>query len=327
MLATFPAASWAPYQPRRTLAEWLDAGTFTVISATSRAFRLNVAHDDFSSCVLTDSEALLNHCLEHQNELIRFSDAHRACSDAWAIVTLYYFGFFSAQLFLRLVGSPVLFLDKAFVKKLMEMAPLGSTSPHAGAYWVSSITPVSASHSEIVVEKSQHTTIHDLTWSRSFELIRGLVKQYRGTGKAEEVTLFDALADDLPQFRSRGGQWPASVRAAANYRPGFAYQAVDNAIVGNVSAAVGSWRTLTSAEFPGHVDNTRLRAKDSLAVFGEAVCHLGSVSAGLFLVSAGLLEELSQRRKRDSRWNRARLRFETRVGGGRVTWPLFDMGA
>src|SRR5439155_2916612 len=108
---------------------------------------------DFASILLVEVENLLNHCFEHLQELLCFAADTRQRSDAWAAVTAYYLGFFSASALLRLLGKPVTFLNRDQLRALQHLAGSGQ-QPNQGAFEVTLGNPLSATHREITLVRS-----------------------------------------------------------------------------------------------------------------------------------------------------------------------------
>ncbi len=138
VLAAFPDKCKAAVKNRNTFAEWLLNGTASyqvqIINSNEVIFLASVF--DISSALLTDVECLFNHCFEHLQEISRFYVDDQPRGDAWNVVTIYYFSFFTAQSFLRLIGSPVIFVGQEHMKQIKSLGGISSGGPGAGAYYM-----------------------------------------------------------------------------------------------------------------------------------------------------------------------------------------------
>ena len=134
VLTTFNARCHLRMDERSGLKEWLvgQKGSFTVRSSSSFGYELSADSFGLSKHLLVDLELLTNECFEHLQEGFNFYNDTSSRSVAWNIVTVYYFAFYAAQVLLRLLGRPVLYLNKDEAKDFALLAP-GSSSFNAGA--------------------------------------------------------------------------------------------------------------------------------------------------------------------------------------------------
>src|SRR5438045_6621020 len=102
----------AGLESERTIGKWLQVGAFVVPNCTKRLVTLHASRDDYAVTLLSEVENLLNHCLEHIQEMLCTAGDTRDRSQGWAIVTVYYLGFFAASAMLRLIGRPIVVLTR-----------------------------------------------------------------------------------------------------------------------------------------------------------------------------------------------------------------------
>src|SRR5204863_9773185 len=133
MLLNTPAGRQATFNSRLGVSDWITNGTYLVQGCTRTMVTLHINHADFASASFSEVENLLNHCLEHLQELAcKYTDARRR-SEAWATVASYYLGFFSASVLLHLVGQPIVFLTREQLADLQALAG-SSEKPGQGAF-------------------------------------------------------------------------------------------------------------------------------------------------------------------------------------------------
>lgn len=106
-LSVMPDDICVPLDRHMNLVDWLQSGHFHVTQLTASEWAIECSPKDLMTSVLGDVEHLLNHIAEHIQEIRCFVGDNRPRSQAWGIVTTYYFSFFSAQALLMMLGSPV----------------------------------------------------------------------------------------------------------------------------------------------------------------------------------------------------------------------------
>lgn len=161
MVGNFPEDSKAAYGDSTTMGEWLSTGSLVVKTSTKNGVTFVAPVVEFGSCLLTEIENLLNHCFEHLQELGCTGQDERVRSEAWNIVTAYYFAFFSASALLRLLGRPVVFLNRKQLQAFTKMLG-GGIAPRQGAFEVVLVSPISATHAEFSLY--QTNKVHEATW-------------------------------------------------------------------------------------------------------------------------------------------------------------------
>lgn len=200
--------------------DWLLNSPYNVVATTQSGITLEAPTEDFSSVFMTDVELLLDHCYEQLVELICFEEDLRPRSVAWHIVTWYYFGFFAASALLRLIGRPVMYLDKERLIVLKQLAP-PNAKIRSGTYTFERTADLSLTHSEYQLSHSPEH-VHEKTWRTWIGLIRTKLAASSAANPPTDLHIFASLVppSTLPD------DWPSRFRNNSNYVPGYAYQAV-----------------------------------------------------------------------------------------------------
>ena len=313
LLSTYIDGTQATLNHSTTLSEWFSNGTYNVTSATSQEFILRVASVDFASALLTDVEHLFNHCFEHLQEMICFQLDTRPRSNAWAVVTVYYFAFFCAQALLRLLGMPIVYLKKEKTNDLMRIGGCG-TGPSPGAFRLEHVTTLSPSHAEYRLKKIK-SKIHDGTWQKLLLLFQKLLSDPSLTSNTTEVQFFSSLTTTA-LFSSYNGcyDWPSELRNKANYPPGYAYLLVQNDDITKARKMMDGWRDVKTWDGNKGVENLLAASVSNCAAgknssYSSHVQLLYDISLCLFMLSRSLYSELLIRRGIDKRWEANRARF------------------
>jgi len=304
MLTAIPETALASFRDDGTIGDWLEHGSFVATSCTKREIILEVGPADYGSAALTECENLLNHCLEHLQEMLCLSDDARQRSQAWAIVTTYYFGFFSASAFLRLIGQPIVFLTTEQLKRLQSLAS-ASAKPGQGAFRFEISRPISVTRTEIAIRQTDK--VHEATWKAALGILDQLNRDPMLAKSPAEALLYDSVCSPV-LFRHYGSfQWPSMVRNRANYRPGFMYRLHDARF--NFPKLFEVWRHASASNVHRILQNCLLRcgaSHDDFAHHADLMLH---VAATIFLLVRELYCELLKRRRIDRRWEHQRTKY------------------
>ena len=215
----------------------VKSGTYVPISISNSEIIIEASKEDLSPVILLEAELLFNNCIEHLLELNRLAIDILPRSDAWNVVTFYYFGYFAAHAFLRMLGTPVLYLRKELTNNIS--ATLGtSQSIGGGTFWLEKVRDISISSSEYRLKKLKDR-LHEATWLKSIHLIESVLKHTKTSAKPQESLFFNNLVNkSLFKVYDAYG-WPSSIRNKANYRPGFAYRLIENKTIAGVKKIIG----------------------------------------------------------------------------------------
>ncbi len=287
---------------------WLGTGAYVVTGAAGGTISFRACPQDIGEALLTDVEYLTDSCYEHLLEATCFSSDARRRSDAWNVVCMYYFGLFSAQALLRLVGNPVVFLNRDRIASLRHLTGTDhGVSP--GAYLLEKMADVSVTQAEYRLKRLK-TRLHDATWRRILELLRALLQQCAQPKSDDERIFYGMLTTDSLQKVYREWAWPCLVREKANYEIGFAYRLVESENVAKTKALMKSWKCSSPLEvissLSSSVDACRLARRPT---FPDHVRLMHSTSICLFLLCRELYSEILKRTSMDRRWEQARRRF------------------
>ncbi|HAO80389.1 MAG TPA: hypothetical protein DCQ92_15755 [Verrucomicrobia subdivision 3 bacterium] len=304
MLDAIPENAVASFQNKGTLGDWLNTGTFVVTSCTRREVLIEASPIDYGGVVLTECENLLNHCFEHLQEMVCLTSDERIRSNAWGIVTAYYFGFFSASAFLRLVGQPVVFLTTEQLRRLMTLA--GSTEkPGQGAFHFQITNQISVTRAELAVRQTDK--IHESTWKTALGCIDELNRDPSLTKSAAEANFYDTVCSRFLFTRYNNFHWPSMIRNRANYRPGFAYRLHSKPL--NFSQSFDVWRKADHADIHRILQNCLRKCNANADEFVYHANLMLNVGTAFFLLARALYAELLARRKTDRRWETQRTSY------------------
>jgi hypothetical protein len=308
MLTTIPDSVVASFRDGRTIGDWLENGVFVVTACTRREILLETSPIEYGSILLTECENLLNHCLEHLQEMVCLRNDTRLRSQAWAIVTTYYFGFFATSAFLRLIGQPIVFLTAEQLKRLQTLAS-AAVRPGQGAFRAEITRHVSLTRIEIAIRQTDK--IHEATWKSALSTLDQLNRNPQITKSAAEVLLYDSVCTQIlfPYYNSF--QWPSMVRNRANYRPGFMYQLHNPPF--NFSKHFEVWRGASASDLHQILQACLGRCGANRNDFLHHTDLMLNVATIVFLLARELYVELMRRRRIDRRWEDQRAKYISRM--------------
>jgi hypothetical protein len=272
---------------------------------------LRSSPSEFAGVFLGDIENLIDHCFEQFVEIQRLSSDTDERSDAWGVVTIYYYAFFAAQTLLRLLGHPVLFLDMGALNPLKGLAGTNLT-PGGGSFSVSLVANIGPTDAEFELGKLDACS-HNAVWAAIFRVIRSelaLVKQ-AGAISSEEEIFYGGLCSTAAYRFYVNDDWPAKIRHKANYVPGFCYSLVGG---GNALAKckkmLEGWKMARSEHFHTLVDKPARDFKNcNENDFEQHVRLLSDMGHGLFTLARRFYLDLYGRRDFDKRWENRRIIF------------------
>lgn len=281
------------------MSEWFRKAAYTVTSTGNKTFHVQTNIVDLARVHLFEIELLLNHCVEHLAEMECFQRAHKYRSEAWQVVTIYYFGFFAAQALLRMLGTPIVFIKKDDLKTVKELSPLG-IAPGAGTYQITKIPTVFAATAEYNFSRIEER-VHDATW---ICLLKALEKQRKTSfpsPNAQEIMLYDSLSTHVMFRKYTDYRWPSLIRTKANYEPGYAYQAASHANVCQCSKTIIRWNDPKKRGIVGLLNAAANECSSRKDDFSRDVQLMHDVSRTIFVLLKTLYLDLQNRRKMDKR--------------------------
>lgn len=301
---------------------WRNKGYFKVVSCTKSLVSIEAAAHEIGGALLADTEYLLDHAAEHQASIRdAVADANWR-SPAWMLVTVYYWGFFSAMALTRISGHSVWFLDKKALGQFKTLAG-AAVQPSAGALYLVLEPYVSGTVRRMTLRPSK-SQLHDASWTRVAGLVAEIFAQCDRNANTSEYRFWKALKRIADLW---GFDWASKLRNVINYRPGYGYREVvkDRGI-----DSVKYLRQHTPISFNDLVDaleteSAAIRAGTEPAeeiALGSRLLGLYSIS--LTLINETLHSEIISRQSGDARWKSLRNAFltarcATPAGG---TWPF-----
>ncbi|WP_232076945.1 hypothetical protein [Variovorax sp. PBL-E5] len=221
-LDAVPPGANVDFKSPLTLAAWQARGTYTVASTTATKFTIAASPTDFGGALISDAAYHLDHALEHQVSLMKTLASPAWNSPAWQAVTFYYWAYFAAMAFSRMLGHALWFVTSDVAKQFTKLAPAGAASMGKGTYEVICGPAMSAGTRSILLVKRQRR-IHEQLWTTVFGLFSEIYAEVgAGVASPQEERLFMAI---IASAAVLGDDWPSALRNVVNYRPGFAYAA------------------------------------------------------------------------------------------------------
>ena len=308
MLDAFTQETNSPHKEVQTLGDWLDKGFYQFRSCSSKEICVEVSSDDVSGAILCEVENLLNHCLEHLHEIHCYSVDSRQRSGAWAVVTAYYLGFFSASAFLRLIGRPTVFFTKPQIDHFKQLHNV-TQLPGAGSFDVRLGNHISSNYREMIL--SRGGKVHESTWKNAISAINTLLKDPSTPKQPDEAELYSAISSIHFSPSGTGYDWPSWVRNRVNYRPGNSYHLRTHELIRktNIRSWINSEKSDIFELVREQYRRSSLEPLDLTNQIGMMTCF----SMVFFALTRELYLELSTRRKIDHRWESARLRYRDTI--------------
>jgi len=305
----------SPRSEGENFSSWIENGNYIVARHDSKAVFLAASQQDFSQALLRDVEFLVDTCFEQLLEILTPPSNDR--SPAWGVVTTYYYAFYAAQAFSRIIGMPITYLDDTRVSAIKSLSPT-PISLGAGSYVISQAATISATQTEYRFKKSKLRP-HDAVWTNVMELLNRLrcnnVPAPKSTDvvATQEYQLFQAVTSSQPSKAFEGCQfnWPSEVRYEANYRVGNAYTMLRTPWDIKVREAMRKWGGLTTEGMVKVLKESlaSLDVEQSSRGIRSRSGFLLDVANLIFAVVRYLLLDLHARRATDWRWEDRRRRF------------------
>lgn len=282
--------------------EWLSTGSFYVNSISSSSIIIETDMIDFSSMWLTEVENLINHCFEHLGILINSDSDSRSESDAWQLVTMYYYGFFAGQALLRLTGCPQVYLSKERTNIFAKLCK-NTSKPNAGTYTIKKINEVSATKAEYEF-KLLGKKNHEALWTSLFNYIEKEFKRIENP-REDEALLYRMFISNDAKKEFNSHEWPSLIRNQVNYVPGFAYQLLLKKNITKAKGLTKKWKDYSSTDLNKALKSIKIGPTN----YHEHVSFMSFVLNIIFLLMRKLYEELYARRNLDKRWELYRSTF------------------
>jgi hypothetical protein len=196
-LAFYPNDVCVRYRQGVSFDDWTASGSYVLAASDKKRLVLRSSPTEFASVFLSDIENLINHSFEQFVEIQRLSVDPVERSDAWGVVTIYYYAFFSAQALLRLLGHPVLYLDSNALLPLKGLAGANSI-PGAGSFLVSLVNAIGPTDGEFELKKLNARS-HNAVWAELFRILRHELAAAKQAGNvsAEEEIFYGGLCSNV----------------------------------------------------------------------------------------------------------------------------------
>jgi len=309
-LAFFPNEVNVGYARGISFEDWTSSGAYGIERSDANLLVLRSSPIEFSSIFLRDIEYLLNHCFEQFVEIQRLSVDHEVRSDAWGVVTIYYYAYFAAQLLLRLLGNPVMYLDADIMRLFRQLAAPNRT-PGGGSFRITLVQTTGPSEAHYELRKLDARS-HNAVWAALFGIIRhhlSITKQSSSISSEEEI-FYGGLCSNVAHRFYVNDEWPARIRHKANYVPGFCYSLIEGNVLAKGKKMLESWKGEKIENFHNLVDAPVRKFKNcNFDNFEDHVKLLSDVGHGIFSLARHLYLDIYGRRNFDKRWENRRIAF------------------
>jgi hypothetical protein len=323
-LDAVPRGSSAYHVTSMPLNQWRRHGAFTVTSCTKAEILIEASGVEIGTALLSDTEHLLDHAAEHQVQLYQLVVGNSWHSPAWAVVTTYYWAFFSVLGITRLCGRSAWFLDKS---ALTELRKLGGSLVHpgGGALYFSVDRYLSETVRTMTLRPSKRQ-FHDAVWTCIKRIIGEVFAACDEETNSLEYRLWNALEKSANRF---GPDWPSKLRNAVNYIPGCGYREVISRSEIDVVRHMRQRTPTTIEALIGHLEDALVEISPNgcpehdIKLFSRL---LALVAIVLARIAHSLQDEILDRQGGDQRWRTLRTRFFNQrcANLDSTVWPLSE---
>ncbi len=307
-LDTIPTGTKVYYTRAVPLHEWRKRGTFTVNVCDRNLISLETAGVEIAGALLSDAEFLLDHAAEHQTSFRSAVREPAWQSPGWAVVTAYYWAFFTAQAITRLAGRTVLFLDRAAITSLRQLAG-SAQQPNGGPLDLALEPYVSVTTREVTFRRCRQKQLHDAMWASVHRLISAIFAQCDQAANPTEYRFWWCLKQSSDLL---GTNWASSVRNTVNYRPGCGYREVIRKPDVDLPSFIRQYTPTTVNDLISRFENAVIairRPVDPSTDVRTFSRLLGFQCISLAAVADALHTEVLTRQNGDQRWRGLRTTF------------------
>ena len=308
VLDFYPEKCQTNKRERVSFTEWLQKGIYNIVLINNTEIIIESSPQEIGSILLSDIEYLCNMCFEHLQESLCFNLDERIRSDAWNIVSIYYFGFFVTQALLRLIGRPVLFINKEAIQ-FLKRGTKSLQNPGSGTYLLEKLKDLSGTTSEYRL-KYYKNKIHEASWKQLFNILEGEINNNKLTAELGEILFYKAITTKKLFRIYNNYEWPSRIRNKANYRPGYAYRLIENIIEGKSKRLIIRWLNCNEQVIMDNLNssiNLCIASTDNDLPGHVSLLH--DISQSLFIIFRELYFELLNRRHLDLRMELKRKDF------------------
>jgi len=287
--------------------QWFSRGYITVHNLTDKSIEFSTSKFDLASAFYVDVEFLINHAYEHLIELMNYDTPSGPRSDAWSVVTAYYFGFFSAQAILRLLGKPTFFANDILLESIEKTTGAKFSK---GLISLERLADESATQSRYLVKFIKKGRPHETTWERLQQALANNVKlAIPKVGSNPEVLFYQDLMCSSMRRHYGSNSWPSELRNRANYFPGYAYRLLQNDNIAKTKSAIDRWKDPLPTNISQILSSSLTMCETGERTFGAEIKVMVDLNILIFRLMNNLYEDLIARRGTDHRWSAIRKKF------------------
>lgn len=306
-LEFFPAGSFSTYNQQNTFQQWLLYGNYTVKYSTNSEIVFEANKEDIASVFLVELENYSNHSYEHLLELFTCQFSKNQRSDAWNVVTGYYFGFFLVQSLLRILGNPVIYIPTKFLSVAQQLSSMSGGFPKGGTFVLKKEEDLSATQSLFSLKQTRRK-IHEGSWHQLMIILKSSTDSIKNIGYCDnkEFLFYSLIATNKLFKYYTNYEWPSSIRNKCNYNPGYSYKLLINKTICKSKNIIKKWEELDYSGLVNLLDASVKNCNDNIDTH---VNLMFTISLSLFSLNKELYLELLTRRHIDKRWEGARRKF------------------
>lgn len=264
---------------RNTFRNWLITGSYLPQNTSKSEIFFEASGSDLGAFFLREIEFFSNQCFEHLQECLCYENDSRIRSDAWNIITYYYFGLFCVQGLLRLIGKPIFYVPADILAQLRMI--FGTHNfPGSGTFFLEKIHDVSATISQYKLKRI-NKRFHEASWNKLLETLNNIKKTIlvsrTSTMANKELLFYEILTNKKPFNIYTDYSWPSSIRNRANYEPGYAYLQVEQKLKGKTKSLLRNWIDCTQDEVLRILKESSaipLKRKDEYSQHVKLLCNV-----------------------------------------------------
>lgn len=274
--------------------DFIASGYYTIDSHHTNKILFKTHAPALAITVYNDIEHYLNCALEHLIDISEYTQNFNNRSETWNTVSIYYFAFYSTQVFNRLLGKFPIYINQSTSSTLSVIC---GAKMAAGTYnFEGDFNDLDDIKFKLTKNSNK---IHEASWNSLFTFIEDAISNHKNSkaGSAAETLFFENSTFKNLRTAYNSHAWPSEVRNKFNYKPGLGYRSLINS--NNIGIRKYLYQILQSQP-----NNTiSLLSKGNEIAFDseddkfqEQVKCLVTLSFAIFITSISLYKDLKLRR-------------------------------
>lgn len=289
----------------KSFSNYIEKGTYNIRNI-SNGFVIETSKIDFAETMWLESEYFINCAYEQILELLFYMENSNKKSCSWALISAYYFGFFTVCSLLRLMGLPTFYITKNIVNKIKQIKNIKIGS---GTHLLDSYNDISATNTEYNFKKSDNK-IHEINWKCLGRNLKYSFENFNDQINTIESLFYTLLCSKKVLKINDDYDWLSTFRNLVNYTPNYAYNKINDKDELNFSKEINAWRHVNDANIYSRllsikscIDSLKdnMLKEISFTVFNYSTC--------MFILLRELYNNILIRRDIDKRFDYNRKKF------------------